>query len=56
MKLVAPPKIYDIVAARLHVSKDFVKRTVLTLAYGGSVDPWVDRIVMDELLEVCSGR
>jgi hypothetical protein len=32
------------------LSRDFVKRCVMSYAYGGQTDPWVDHIIKGELL------
>lgn len=41
--------IYEKLARRLYVSKDFVKRTMYMLAYSGVVDPWLKHLVNTEI-------
>lgn len=52
-RLVAPATIYDEIAARLYVSREYVKRTIYYMAYGGEIDPWVGHLFMIEIMEIC---
>ncbi len=42
-------RIYDKLAARLYVSREFVKRLTLMIGYGGKVDPWIKHLVETEI-------
>lgn len=42
-------KIYDKLARRLYVSRDFVKRMTYMIGYGGKVDPWIKHLVETEI-------
>jgi hypothetical protein len=39
-------------ARRLYLSREYTKRTVMLLTYGGTVDPWLDYLVREELWRV----
>lgn len=36
-------------AERMHMRREYVKRATLLIGYGGSIDPWFDHILRDEL-------
>ena len=36
-------------ARRLHMSREYTKRTTMLLVYGGTVDPWLDYLLTEEL-------
>lgn len=42
-------RIYDKLAARLYVSREFVKRMTYMIGYGGRVDPWIRHLVNTEI-------
>lgn len=42
-------KIYDKLARRLYVSRDFVKRMTYMIGYGGKVDPWIKHLIETEI-------
>lgn len=41
--------VYDKLARRLYVSRDFVKRMTYMIGYGGKVDPWIKHLVETEI-------
>jgi hypothetical protein len=48
--------VWDELAKRLHVNREFVKRTVFLLAYGGSIDPWLSQGGAKKVEERCPMR
>lgn len=41
--------VYDKLARRLYVSKDFAKRMTYMIGYSGKVDPWIKHLVNIEI-------
>jgi hypothetical protein len=47
---------WDALAERTWLSREYVKTCAYVLLYGGSIDPWLDRIVSSAINELDASR